>query len=460
MENKEKKFFPLFTDLTEKKAVVVGAGKIGTRRIKTLLSFVGSLTVVAPWAEEEIKILAGQGRLEYREKKYEREDIYDADMVIAATDDEKVNEDIYSACKCLGILVNVASNQKKCDFHFPGIIEYDGVVLGFNGAGKDHRKVKEIRQKTEQALKGSKEESMRKIVIGSRDSKLAVIQSEMVRDFIQKKHPDMEVEILTMKTTGDKILDRTLDKIGGKGLFVKELDKALLDQRSDLSVHSLKDMPMEVPEELPLVAFSQREDPRDVLVLPEGETELNPHKPLGCSSLRRTLQLKELYPDMECKSVRGNVQTRLRKLDEGQYSALILAAAGLKRLGLSHRISRYFEPEEMIPAAGQGILAVQGRAGEDTSFLDGFQDLEGTYAALAERAFVKYLDGGCSSPVAAHAVVDKEQITLLGLYYEESTGNYKKGQITGKTKDAEKLGIALAQKLQEACRRIKEEQAE
>ena len=174
----------------------------------------------------------------------------------------------------------------------------------------------------------------KKVVIGSRESKLAVLQSQMVKDYIVCRHPQMDVEILTMKTTGDKILDRTLDKIGGKGLFVKELDKALMDGRSILSVHSLKDMPMEVPEELPLLAFSRREDPRDVLVLPEGVSELDKSKPLGCSSLRRTLQLKKLYPDMEVKSIRGNLQTRLRKLDEGQYSALILAAAGLKRLGL------------------------------------------------------------------------------------------------------------------------------
>ena len=156
-----------------------------------------------------------------------------------------------------------------------------------------------------------------KIIIGSRESKLAVLQSEMVRDYIKEKNPEMEVEILTMKTTGDIILDRTLDKVGGKGLFVKELDKALMDGRSILSVHSLKDMPMEVPEELPLLAFSRREDPRDVLVLPEGVSELDKSKPLGCSSLRRTLQLKKLYPDMEVKSIRGNLQTRLRKLDEG-----------------------------------------------------------------------------------------------------------------------------------------------
>ena len=154
-----------------------------------------------------------------------------------------------------------------------------------------------------------------KVIIGSRESRLAVLQSEMVRDYIKEQHPGLDVEILTMKTTGDKILDRTLDKVGGKGLFVKELDKALLEGRTMLSVHSLKDMPMEVPEDLPLLAFSRREDPRDVLVLPEGVASLDPLKPLGCSSLRRTLQLQTIYPDMKVKSIRGKLQTRLRKLD-------------------------------------------------------------------------------------------------------------------------------------------------
>ncbi len=290
---------------------------------------------------------------------------------------------------------------------------------------------------------------MRKVVIGSRESKLAVVQSEMVRDYIQKNNEDIQVEILTMKTTGDKILDRTLDKIGGKGLFVKELDKALAERKTELSVHSLKDMPMEVPKELPLIAFSKREDPRDVLVLPKGVTQLDPSKPIGCSSLRRILQLKEIFPDMECKSVRGNVQTRLKKLDDGEYSGLLLAAAGLKRLGLEDRIARYFEPEEMIPAAGQGILAIQGRNDVDYSYLKGYGDENATYAALAERAFVKYLDGGCSSPVAAHAKVEDGQIILRGLYYDENTGNYEKGLKKGSVKEAEELGISLAKELRE-----------
>lgn len=288
---------------------------------------------------------------------------------------------------------------------------------------------------------------MRKIVIGSRESRLAVIQSEMVMEYIRNHCPDMECELLTMKTTGDKILDRTLDKVGGKGLFVKELDKALLDGRSDLSVHSLKDMPMEESGELPIVAFSKREDPRDVLVLPEGETKLDFSKPIGCSSQRRILQLRKLFPEASFKSVRGNVITRLKKLDDGEYGALVLAAAGLKRLGLKNRISRYFEPDEVIPAAGQGILAVQGRNGDDHRYLAGFIDQDGTNAALCERAFVRYLNGGCSSPVAAHAVIEKDRIQLMGLYYDEDTGAWKTGTMDGPVTDPKGLGARLAKKL-------------
>lgn len=288
---------------------------------------------------------------------------------------------------------------------------------------------------------------MKKICIGSRESKLAVIQTEMVRDFIAEYHPEIEMEILTMKTTGDMILDKTLDKVGGKGLFVKELDRALLDGRSDLSVHSLKDMPMELSEQLPLVAFSKREDARDVLVLPRGVKEIDFDKPIGCSSKRRVLQLGEIFPQAKYKPVRGNVLTRLSKLDSGEYAALILAAAGLKRLGLEERISRYFEPDEIIPAAGQGILGVQGRKGEDYYFLAEYNNAKAADAAVCERAFVRALDGGCSSPVAAHAVVKEDEIILRGLYYDEETEGYLKGTAQGKRADAEKVGSELAGRL-------------
>ena len=291
---------------------------------------------------------------------------------------------------------------------------------------------------------------MKTIRVGSRESKLAVIQSELVMDAIRASHPDVALELVTMKTTGDKILDRTLDKIGGKGLFVKELDTALLDGRADLTVHSCKDLPMEENPAIPLAGFSRREDPRDVLVLPEGVTELDRTKPIGCASARRAVQLKELFPDMETAPVRGNVLTRLRKLDEGQFSALVLAAAGLKRLGLEGRITRYFTVEEMIPAAGQGILALQARAGEDLSFLSQVLDEEGTLCARAERAFVRRLDGGCSSPIAAHAVLSGGEITITGLYVNEDGAAIRR-TVTGPRDQGENLAETLADEIKEVC---------
>lgn len=291
---------------------------------------------------------------------------------------------------------------------------------------------------------------MRKITVGSRESKLAVAQAMLVMDCIAAAHPEIQLELVTMKTTGDIILDRSLDQIGGKGLFVKELDQALLDGRIDLSVHSLKDMPMETPEELPIVAFTKRADARDVLILPQGKTELG-EGPLGCSSARRGLQLAKLFPGREIKGVRGNVQTRLSKLDRGEYSALVLAKAGLDRLGLSDRISRVFSAEEMLPAAGQGILAVQGRAGEDYSFLDGVGDANATICAQAERSFVAALNGGCSSPVAAYAEVLGDQLKLTGLYYNEETKGWMIGSQTGNMTQAKDLGVRLALRLKEEC---------
>ena len=283
-----------------------------------------------------------------------------------------------------------------------------------------------------------------KIIIGSRESRLAVIQAEMVQDYLQKTLPQKTIEILTMKTTGDKILNQALERAGGKGLFVKELDHALLEKRSDLSVHSLKDVPTELPEELPLLAFSRREDPRDALILPEGATEIDFSRPVGCSSKRRMVQFQKLYPQAKFETIRGNVQTRLKRLDSGEFSATILAAAGLKRLGLEYRISRYFEPDEMIPAAGQGILAVQGRAGEDYSWLKGYNDRGGEACAKAERAFVYGLGGNCSDPIAAHATVEGETLHLRAFYQNEATGAVYTGSRSGSVRDPEHVGHALA----------------
>lgn len=286
-------------------------------------------------------------------------------------------------------------------------------------------------------------EAKKKIRIGSRESRLAVIQAEMVIEALKREDPGLEIELVTMKTTGDIILDKTLDKIGGKGLFVKELDKALLEGEVDLTVHSLKDMPMEVSDELPLLAFSKREDPRDVLVLPAGVSELDLSKPIGCSSMRRIRQLKQIFPNAEFEPIRGNVQTRLAKVDSGEYSATVLAYAGLKRLGLEDRVSRIFETWEIIPAAGQGIIVVQGRRGTEIAALESFNDDSSKHLALAERAFVRKLDGGCSSPIAAYAEFVGEKISLRGFYVDESGTQFSKAQL-GEKADAEKIGEELA----------------
>lgn len=312
----------------------------------------------------------------------------------------------------------------------------------------------------------------KKLIIGSRESLLAVRQSEIVVDYLRGHFPQMQLELVTMKTTGDKILSKRLDEIGGKGLFVRELDQALRDGRTDLSVHSLKDLPAEIPEDLPVVGFSGREDPRDVLVLPEGISDISEmdfSKPIGTSSRRRTLQAQELFPLARFESVRGNVLTRLRKLDEGQYSAVILAAAGLRRLGLENRISRIFSIEEMIPSAGQGILALQGRKGVEYGCLDGFVSAQSAIAAAAERSFISALGGGCTSPIAAHAEFDKycesgeygevcglsSLITLHGFYYDEETCiSYRKKTTVqaADPREARAAGRALAELILEEKR--------
>ena len=281
--------------------------------------------------------------------------------------------------------------------------------------------------------------------IGSRDSKLAVMQTELIMHAVTKYHPEIQFELVTMKTTGDVILNQTLDKIGGKGLFVKELDMALAEGRIDCCVHSLKDMPMDENPEFPITALPKRGDPRDVLVLPQKQYFEDITAQMGSSSFRRQIQLKKLFPSCHCLPVRGNIITRLQKLDRGEFSSLVLAGAGLQRVGLSERISRYFSTDEMIPAAGQGILAVQSRKNEDVSFLSCIHNKESEYAALAERSFVRTLDGGCSSPIAAYAQIHGTELKLTGLYAKEHQWEYVTDSVTGNTEDAAQLGEQLAQ---------------
>lgn len=286
---------------------------------------------------------------------------------------------------------------------------------------------------------------MKTIKIGTRESRLAVVQAEQVASAVRAALPDAVVELVTMKTTGDKILDRTLDQVGGKGLFVRELDEALITGRVDLCVHSYKDLPAGENPALPVVAVSARENPLDVLILPEGATLPDPGKPVGCSSQRRQVQLREIFPGQPVAPVRGNVLTRLEKLDRGEYSGLVLAAAGILRLGLWERVNRVFTAEELLPAGCQGILAVQGRAGEDYSYLNGFHDPAAWTASRAERAFIERLDCGCGAPVGVFGEVEGDSLRLRCMVASER-GIYRE-ELRGSAAECAQLGTELAEKM-------------
>lgn len=292
----------------------------------------------------------------------------------------------------------------------------------------------------------------RVIRFGSRKSALAVAQTRILMDAVAAAHPELEVELVTMTTTGDvnmKPFSEASDKFGIKGLFTQELEEALKSGEIDVAVHSLKDVPMYANEELPIVAYSARGDARDALVLPDGVKEIDENLPLGCSSARRRIQLAKLFPQLRVEPVRGNVNTRLRKLDEGQFSALVLAAAGLQRVGLGERISRYFTTDEMIPAPGQGILACQGRAGESYEYLDAVRCEAAACCARAERGFSAELGGGCTAPVGAYAEIIDGELTLHGFYADEAEGIYREGRACGRPEDAEELARGLARRLRE-----------
>ncbi|WP_457332491.1 hydroxymethylbilane synthase [Rhizobacter sp. P5_C2] len=253
------------------------------------------------------------------------------------------------------------------------------------------------------------------LVIATRESRLALWQAEHVRDLLQQRF-GLRVELLGMTTRGDQILDRTLSKVGGKGLFVKELEAALEDGRAHLAVHSLKDVPMDLPDGFELAAVLEREDPRDAFVSNRFATlaELPQGACVGTSSLRRVSQLLASRPDLRIEPLRGNLDTRLRKLDDGQYDAIVLAAAGLKRLGLAQRIRSVFAVDEMIPAAGQGALGIEIR-GDQPALRDTLAQLSDRptwWVAQAERAVSRSLGGSCSMPLAAHAVWDGAQLRI------------------------------------------------
>lgn len=293
------------------------------------------------------------------------------------------------------------------------------------------------------------------LVIASRGSQLALWQARWIQTRLAALGHESRIEII--KTTGDKIQDVPLAKVGTKGLFTKEIEEALLDGRADLAVHSLKDLPTELPAGLTLAAVPEREDPRDALV---GKTlsELRQGAKVGTSSLRRSAQLRHLRPDLRVESVRGNVDTRLRKLDEGQYEAILLAAAGLKRLGWAARIAEILDPAQMCPAVGQGALAIETRPGGAGFDAVRALDHAATHSAvLAERGVLGALGGGCQVPIGAHARIDNGRLYLTGLVAAPDGSQMIRAESEGPVAEAADLGGAMGRDLLDrGARRILE----
>ncbi|MEG1490032.1 hydroxymethylbilane synthase [Acinetobacter sp.] len=294
---------------------------------------------------------------------------------------------------------------------------------------------------------------MKILKIATRQSPLALWQAEHIRARLEAMHADLKVELVTFVTQGDKILDTPLAKIGGKGLFVKELEEALLDGRADLAVHSMKDVPMALPEGLTLAVICEREDPLDAFVSNTYNSfaELPHGAKVGTSSLRRKCQILKQRPDLEIIDLRGNVGTRLSKLDAGLYDAIILASAGLKRLGLADRIRHTLQLEISLPAVGQGALGLECRA-EDQAVLDLILPLlhdETDICVRAERAFNAYLEGGCQVPIAGYASLNQGQLHIEGRVGSVDGATLLKVELKGTPEQAEQLGETLAQKLLE-----------
>ncbi|MBV1839922.1 hydroxymethylbilane synthase [Photobacterium ganghwense] len=289
------------------------------------------------------------------------------------------------------------------------------------------------------------------IRIATRKSPLAMWQAEYVKAALEQAHPGIEVELVPMVTKGDVILDTPLAKVGGKGLFVKELEVAMLEGRADIAVHSMKDVPVEFPEGLGLVTICEREDPRDAFVSNHYNNidELPTGAIVGTSSLRRQCQLRAHRPDLIVKDLRGNVNTRLRKLDDGEYDAIILACAGLMRLKLHDRIRSTIAPEESLPAVGQGAVGIECRLDDERvlGLLAALNHQETATRVRCERAMNNHLQGGCQVPIGSYAELDGDQIWLRALVGEPDGSRIVRGEIRGPAADAEQLGTTLAEQL-------------
>lgn len=451
-------YFPLYIELEGKKCTVVGGGNVAAGKVRQLLAFGAKVVVAAPELAPELRQLAAGEQITWKRMVFTQEgadELFgDCALVVAATNEREVNVRVSEWCRIHKVPVNVVDVKELCTFYFPAVVRRGDVVVGISTGGKSPALAARIRRELAAALpekygtvadilgacreeiiarvpdEGERKqlfETMltqllgeenggipRHIRIGTRGSALALAQTELFIRRLQEVYPQITCEKVIIKTAGDRILDKPLQDFGGKAVFVSEFETAISDGTIDYAVHSAKDMPMELAAGLAVVCVLPREDARDVLLTRRGtQLEKLPSPVIGTGSLRRQSQLAALYPNARAKSLRGNVPTRIQKLKDGSYDGIILAAAGLRRLGLDQdeELSyEYLDEEKMLPAGGQGIIAIEGRA-EGQEFLQAVTDEQAALALAVERDILKRLDAGCHEAVGVYAEVVETETT-------------------------------------------------
>lgn len=366
-----KKYYPIMLDINNKDCLVIGGGSVAYRKINSLIAYGAKVSVVSKHICDELIPLVKSGKINWFSKEYKHDFINNNFLVIAATDNADLNKEIYNNCQQKNILVNIVDQPEICNFILPAVHQEGDLTICVSTNGKSPMMSKLIKSELKNNtdfldLVGKlryKAKQKKEIILGTRGSNLAIEQAKIVVDELTKYYPKMKIIIKTFKTMGDKMPDIPLEQIQEEDVFTRELDNALLNNEIDLAVHSLKDLPKVLPAGFKLSIFPKKEDPRDVLVsrnnlklneLPEGSI-------IGTSSIRRTEQLKKLRPDFKFLSIRGNIDERIKKVENGQYDATILAAAGLNRLGLHSKIAEYFDIDKFPTAPGQGELAITTR---------------------------------------------------------------------------------------------------
>ncbi len=420
-------YFPMFVDIENKKCVVIGGGNVAKRKAETLLKFGANVTVIAPEIKCEFK------GCNVIKRKFNKNDVDGAFMVVAAANDRNANKEAAEICRSRGIYVNAADSSDESSFIFGALIKKDNMVIAVNSGENNPAKSKRVKEDIMELL------DKRLIRIGTRKSGLAKIQTDIVAKLINKADSSIRCEIVEISTAGDENRDKSLSEFGGKGAFTGELERAVIDGKIDIAVHSGKDLPVELAEGLEIIAVPKRERANDVIVSMNGR-KLNDNSVLGTGSVRRSRQV-----DYKTRDIRGNVETRLNKMENGEYDGVVLAYAGLKRLGLidSEKYDfKIMDINEICPAPCQGIIAVEGR--KDGKFNDIIRKIndEDTYLSfLAERRVVTELGMGCHFPIGVYTEINDGVMCMKGTY----CGANKKKSIV--LKDKKENGGDMAVKM-------------